>query len=134
MVRDAGSEKPEFTGARDVNDVRPKLAYFGQHARQVPPIGQVETQVLLDREGEPATWQFERAHRSVPAEAMCRTRTNAKKRQVPPLRKGPKLTTGMSHAIHFVKGIGKIGDPRRLKKRGVISSRSHDARGCAGRN
>jgi hypothetical protein len=124
-----GSPAPRSS---DVDDIWPETARVREDARQVPCIGQIEAQVLLNPKGESAARQFKAPDCfSVADGAVRRTGTHTEKWKAASASEGLEVATGVGDTIHLVEGIGKVRDPGRSTTRGNGRGRGHSASVCA---
>ena len=114
MVRDPCADEAQLRRTGDVNDVWPKVPRVSEDARQMPPVREIESQVLLYRKGECAARQLERADGAVFVGAIGRTCAHTEKGQAAAAGKGHKVPAGVRYAIDLVKGVGKVCDSRQM--------------------
>jgi hypothetical protein len=116
-----------------MDDIRTKVPRVGKNPRKMPPVGEVEAQVLLDRKRECATRQLKRAYRAIFAGAIRRTCPNAEKGQTAAAGEGLKVPAGVRHPVDFVEGVREVSDSGDSGGRRIASGREHSASVCGAR-
>jgi hypothetical protein len=113
MVRKPGTEDSHFTWTSDVDQVW--LETFERFTDQgdVPEIGRIEAQILLEREREKTARQLERPHISLFDGGLgAIAGTHTEEGQVAAAGKRFKISAGMRHPVHFVERVGEVSNAR----------------------
>ena len=130
MVRDPGAEEAELRRSSDVDDVGAETAGVREDARQVPPVRQIEAQILLHGKGECAAGQLEGAHLAIlggPIRGPC---THTEEGQAVAAGEGLKVSAGVGYAVDLVECIRKVRDSGWGGERRTVRGRRHDGSVC----
>jgi hypothetical protein len=112
MVREGGAEHAKFTGASDVDEVRPESAEGAQNTRGMTPIERVVTKIFIEGEGGEAAGELERlncAFESVRLGAFAGP--DAKKWLAGAASPRGELARRVGDAIDLMEGVGKERNP-----------------------
>ena len=125
------AEKAKLRGSGDVDDVGPEAPRVCEDARQMPPVGEVEAQILFDRERRT---RRAAAPACVPepsfAVPSAGTGADAEKGQISPAGKGLEMAAGVRHPVDLMESVGEISDPGH-RRRDDIRGRRHSASGAS---
>ena len=111
MVGEPGAEHAHFAGTGNVDQVGLEALEDFANEGNVAQKSGVVAKIFFEGKREKAARQLQ-----APDVAFFQnclgpvSGSDAKKREIAAARKGLEMAAGVRHTVHFVKGIGKIGD------------------------
>ena len=115
----ARAQHAHFAGTGDVNQVGPEALQHFIDDGDVAQKGGIVAKILFERERKSAARQFEGPDIAIFDESLgAIAGADTQKGQVAPAREGLKVAAGVGDSVHFVEGVGKVGNARRRRNHG----------------